>query len=127
MKVESYAGGEWRSGDGRDQMLVNAIDDSVVGEVTSLTSGFDAMLDYGRTVAGPQLRKLTIHERAERIKAVAKHLLDMKDEFYRISYMTGATKADAWVDIEGGLVTMFSYSGMARRELNNDTFCFRGC
>ncbi|MFT4925363.1 MAG: oxepin-CoA hydrolase/3-oxo-5,6-dehydrosuberyl-CoA semialdehyde dehydrogenase [Phenylobacterium sp.] len=126
MKIESYAAGEWCSGNGRNQTLVNAIDDSTIGEVSSLTSGFDGMLDYGRTVAGPALRKLTIHERAERIKALAKHLLDMKDEFYRISYMTGATKADSWVDIEGGLATMFSYSGIARRELNNDTFIVEG-
>ncbi|MCJ8270545.1 MAG: phenylacetic acid degradation bifunctional protein PaaZ [Psychrosphaera sp.] len=126
MKIESYVSGEWCSGDGRSSTLVNAINDEVIGEVKSLTSGFDAMLAYGRDVAGPELRKLTIHERAERIKALAKHLLDMKDEFYRISYMTGATKADSWVDIEGGIGTMFSYSGIARRELNNDTFIVEG-
>ena len=40
--------------------------------------------------------------------------------------MTGATKADSWVDIEGGIGTVFSYTGIARRELNNDTFVVEG-
>jgi oxepin-CoA hydrolase/3-oxo-5,6-dehydrosuberyl-CoA semialdehyde dehydrogenase len=126
MIVKSYAAGQWISGDGRQDTLLNAINDDVVGEVKSLTSGFGEMLNYGRTKAGPVLRKLTIHERAELIKLLAKHLLDMKEEFYRISFLTGATKADSWVDIEGGIGTMFNYSGIARRELNNDTFIVEG-
>ena len=126
MKVESYAAGHWCAGDGRASTLVNSVNDEHIGDVQSLTSGFDAMLAHGRDVAGPALRKLTIHERAERIKALAKHLLDMKDEFYRISYMSGATKIDSWIDIEGGIGTLFSYSGIARRELNNDTFAVEG-
>jgi len=126
MIVKSYANGEWLSGDGRQDTLLNATNDDVIGEVHSLTSGFGEMLNYGRTKAGPQLRKLTIHQRAELIKRLAKHLLDMKEEFYRISFLTGATKADSWVDIEGGIGTMFNYSGIARRELNNDTFIVEG-
>lgn len=125
MKIQSYVNGQWVSGDGRAQQCLNAINDEVIGEINSLTSGFDALLDYGRN-AGPALRQLTIHQRAEMIKALAKYLLDRKEEFYRISYLTGATKADSWVDIEGGIGTMFSYSGIARRELNNDTFIVEG-
>lgn len=126
MKIQSYVAGEWCSGDGRVDTLVNSVNDDIIGEVTSLTTGFAEVLDYGRRVAGPELRQLTTHQRAEKIKFLAKYLLDRKDEFYRISYMTGATKADSWVDIEGGIGTMFSYSGIARRELNNDTFVVEG-
>ncbi len=126
MKIQSYRAGEWVSGDGTQQTLLNAINDEEVGELQSLNNGFDQMLEYGRKKVGPELRKLTIHDRAEKIKLLAKHLLEMKDEFYRISFMTGATKADSWVDIEGGIGTMFNYSGIARRELNNDTFIVEG-
>jgi oxepin-CoA hydrolase / 3-oxo-5,6-dehydrosuberyl-CoA semialdehyde dehydrogenase len=126
MTIKSYVGGEWVAGEGRAQTLRSALNDEVVGEVNSLTSGFDQILEYGRRTAGPQLRKMTIHERAESIKLIAKYLLDRKDEFYRISFLTGATKADSWVDIEGGIGTMFSYTGIARRELNNDTFIVEG-
>ena len=126
MKIESYVNGQWCSGGGRIDTLVNAVNDQVIGEVHSLDSGFDQILDYGRRVAGPELRRLTIHDRAEKIKFLAKYLLDRKQSFYDISYMTGATKTDSWVDIEGGIGTMFSYTGIARRELNNDTFAVEG-
>lgn len=126
MKIQSYVAGEWCSGNGRQDTLINSVNDQLIGEVHSLTSGFDQFLEYGRNVAGPALRQLTIHDRAERIKLLAKYLLDRKEDFYRISYMTGATKADSWVDIEGGIGTMFNYSGIARRELNNDTFAVEG-
>ncbi|MDH5435040.1 MAG: phenylacetic acid degradation bifunctional protein PaaZ, partial [Gammaproteobacteria bacterium] len=126
MKIQSYVAGEWCSGDGRQDTLINSVNDAVIGEVHSLTFGFDQFLEYGRNVAGPALRKLTIHERAERIKLLAKYLFDRKDEFYRISYMTGATKPDSWVDIEGGIGTMFSYTGIARRELSNDVMSVEG-
>jgi len=45
------------------------------------------------------------------------YLLERKAEFYKLSYLTGATKLDSWIDIEGGIGTLFVYSGKGRREL----------
>jgi len=126
MLIESYVAGRWQSGDGREDRLVSAIDDSLIGEVRSLTNGFDEALDYGRRVGGPALAKMSIHARAEMLKALAKHLMERKQKYYDISYQTGATKADSWVDIEGGIGTVFSYTGIARRELNDDPFIVEG-
>ncbi len=69
---------------------------------------------------------MTIHDRANMLKALAKHLLDRKEIFYGISAKTGATRADSWIDIEGGIGTVFAYSGIARRELPNETFAVEG-
>ena len=126
MQVQSYIHGDWVTGQASEQHLVNAIDDSPIATLQSLTTGFDSILDYGRTTASQALLKMTIHERAERIKALAAYLLERKDEFYKISFKTGATKADSWVDIEGGIGTMFNFSGIARRELNDNSFIVEG-
>ena len=69
--------------------------------------------------AGPTLRRLTFHERAARLKALAKLLSEHKEEFYRLSYATGATKNDSWIDIDGGISTLFVYASKGTRELPN--------
>ena len=126
MKITSYLNGQWQSGNGETVQLISAVDDSPIGEVSSHTEGFADALHYSRTIAGPKLRQLTIHQRAEQIKALAKYLLDQKASFYQLSSLTGTTTKDAWSDIEGGIATMFSYSGIARRELNNESFIVEG-
>ena len=87
---------------------------------------FERVLEYGRSAGGPALRALTIHERALALKALAKHLLSRKGDFYRVSACTGATRADSWVDIEGGIATLFSFSSIARREFPNEPFVVEG-
>ena len=103
---------------------------SVTGEHITSTSSegvdFEQVLDYGRSKGGPALRAMTVHERALALKALARHLLERKDEFYRISAFTGATRADSWVDIEGGIGTLFSFSSIARREFPNEPFIVEG-
>ena len=42
-----------------------------------------------------------------------------KEELYELSYATGATRGDSWIDIEGGAGTLFSFSSKGRRELPN--------
>src|SRR5882724_820386 len=119
MQLQSFAVGKWQSG-GRDGV---ALRDATTGTVVASSSaeGLDyrAMLEHARRVGGPNLRKLTFHERAGLIKALAKSLGDHKDEFYKLSYATGATKSDSWIDIDGGISTLFVYASKGTRELPN--------
>src|SRR5690606_37733352 len=83
------------------------------------------ILEYGRKVGNPALRKMTFHERGNMLKALALHLRGHLDEFYRISYQTGATKADSWVDVEGGIGNLFANASL-RRKFPDDPFCIDG-
>ena len=87
----------------------------------STRSGIDfaAALAWGRDAVGPKLRKLSFHERAAMLKALGQFLMANKEEFYAESLATGATRADGWIDIEGGAGTLLSYASKARRELPN--------
>jgi len=124
--VQSYACGQWISGEASASQLKSAVTGEVIAEVRSMQSGFENMLCYAREQAAPPLQELSIHDRANLLKDLAKYLLDKKDYFYQLSTHTGATKADSWVDIEGGISTLFSYSGIARRELTNEKFIVEG-
>ena len=126
MKIESYACGAWTAGSDDGVEVRNAINGEQIGRVSSTGLDFADMLDYGRKQGGRALRKMSIHERAMMLKEMAKHLLGRKEHFYSVSAMTGATRADSWVDIEGGIGTVFAYSGIARRELPNETFAVEG-
>ena len=126
MKIESYACGTWAAGSDDGVEVRNAINGETIGRISSQGLDFSEILRHGRNRGGPALRNMTIHELANMLKALAKHLLDKKEEFYALSAMTGATRADGWVDIEGGIGTVFAYSGIARRELPDESFAVEG-
>ncbi len=88
-------------------------------EVSSSGIDLRAVLRHAREVGGPKLRALTFHERAALLRTLAKRLTELKDEFYALSYRTGATKSDSWIDIDGGIGTVFAYAGKGARELPN--------
>ncbi len=125
-KVQSYAQGRWHAGEGEARTVYHAVTGEPVAEVSSAGLDFKGMLDYARTVGGPKLRKMTFHERARMLKAMAKYLMARKDEFYEASWATGATKKDAWIDVEGGIGTFFVYSSKGRRELPDEPFLLDG-
>ena len=126
MKLKSYAMGEWVAGSGKAAELVNAVSGEVIGEASSGGLDFEAMAEYARVVGGPALRRMTFHERALMLKALAKYLMERKEEFYTLSAATGATRTDSWIDIEGGIGTLFSFSSRGRRDLPNETFFVDG-
>ena len=84
------------------------------------------MLDHARRVGGPALRRMTFHQRAWMLKDLANAIMARKEELYELSYDTGATRTDGWIDIEGGAGTLFSFSSKGRRELPNQRILIDG-
>src|SRR5690606_17852693 len=112
-KLNNYVTGQWREGTGEGVPMY----DAVTGEIVALsdTEGLDfgEILQYGRK-KGEALRKMTFQERGNMLKALALHLVKKKDLFYEISYRTGATRVDSWIDIEGGFGNLFANASLRR-------------
>ena len=102
-KLENYITGNWITGDGDGQQLYNAVTAGNIGAASTKGLDFKSITEYARAVGNPALRKMTFHARGNMLKALALHLRNHLEKFYQISYQTGATKADSWVDIEGGI------------------------
>ena len=121
----NYAHGQWIKGSGDQTELFDASTGELVASTSSGGLDFGAMLHYARETGGPPLRKMTFPERGRMLKALALYLMDRKEEFYQISYRTGATKADSWVDIEGGIGNVFANASL-RKQLGNMPFYVDG-
>jgi oxepin-CoA hydrolase / 3-oxo-5,6-dehydrosuberyl-CoA semialdehyde dehydrogenase len=124
-KLGNYITGNWITGDGDGQTLYNAVTGEAIAYATTKGLDFKSIADYARTVGNPALRKMTFHARGNMLKALALHLRNHLDKFYAISYKTGATKADSWVDIEGGIGNLFANASL-RRKFPDETFCIDG-
>lgn len=124
-KLGNYITGNWVTGDGDGQILYNAVTAEIIGAATTKGLDFKSIAHYARTVGNPALRKMTFHARGNMLKALALHLRNHLDKFYAISYQTGATKADSWVDIEGGIGNLFANASL-RRKFPDEVFCIDG-
>ncbi|MEM9474963.1 MAG: phenylacetic acid degradation bifunctional protein PaaZ [Pseudomonadota bacterium] len=117
LDVKSYAHGEW-VGPGAE---ARSIADAVTGEVfaTAGNAALDVagMREFARATGGPALRAMTFHDRARMLKALAMYLDQWKEGLYQLSYRTGATLADAKIDIDGGIGTVFVFASKGRREM----------
>lgn len=125
-RLQNYISGAWVEGTGKTTPLVHAVTGVPFAEAGTGGVDFKRVVEYGRIIGGPKLRAMTFHQRALMLKAMAKHLMERKDEFYRVSAATGATKRDGWVDIEGGIGTLFAYASRGRRDFPNETFHVEG-
>jgi oxepin-CoA hydrolase/3-oxo-5,6-dehydrosuberyl-CoA semialdehyde dehydrogenase len=114
MILESYINGQWQAG---EEKSTGTMYDAITGEVIGLTSteGLDikSALQYGRD-HGKVLRDMTFQQRGTMIKKLALYLEKRKAAFYEISYRTGATRADSWVDIEGGFGNLFANASLRK-------------
>ncbi len=125
MKLGNYVLGNWIEGEGEGQELYNAVNGEIITNATTNGLDFSAILDYGRKTGSAALRKMTFQERGRMLKALALYLFEKKEKFYPVSYKTGATRADSWVDIEGGIGNLFSNASL-RRKLPDEIFALDG-
>jgi oxepin-CoA hydrolase/3-oxo-5,6-dehydrosuberyl-CoA semialdehyde dehydrogenase len=124
-KLGNYVAGKWIEGEGEGQTLFDAVTGKALYQAGSKGVDFEEMLRYGRETGNPVLRKMTFHERGRMLKALALHLQQHLEKFYQISYQTGATRADSWIDLEGGIGNLFSYASL-RRKFPDEPFCTDG-
>lgn len=115
MKLGNYVLGSWKEGNDAGKPLYNAINGEQIALATSAGLNFGDILDYGRTKGGQALRKMTFQERGLMLKALALHLMSKKKDYYQLSWATGATKVDSWIDIEGGIGNLFANASLRKQ------------
>ncbi|MCB0410862.1 MAG: phenylacetic acid degradation bifunctional protein PaaZ, partial [Flavobacteriales bacterium] len=124
-KILNYATGKWVPYQDDSLPQYNAVNGDLIGTAGEKGLDFESMLDYARKTGGPALRKMTFQERGRMLKALALHLTTIKKKYYPLSFQTGATKIDSWVDIDGGIGTLFAYASL-RKKFPNEPFYVDG-
>lgn len=123
-KIQHYALGQWLEGTDKGVPVFDAVTGELIAH--SAVNGLDIpeILNYGRT-KGETLRKMTFQQRGNMLKKLALYLTKQKDAFYELSYRTGATKVDSWIDIEGGFGNLFANASL-RKLFPNQSYHVEG-
>lgn len=100
--------------------VYHAISGEAIYQVSSHGIDMHNIVQYAKQ-KGAAIAHWTFHQRANALKQVAQYLLERKEDYYRLAAATGCTRKDAWIDIEGGIGTLFAYSSLVRRELSDET------
>ncbi|WP_170604475.1 phenylacetic acid degradation bifunctional protein PaaZ [Ruegeria arenilitoris] len=116
-QISSFAAGSWIKPGSGARVVPSAITGEPFATAGSSDLDMQAMLDYARETGGPALRKMTFHQRARMLKALAQELSKHKQALYDLSFQTGATQKDHLIDIDGGIGTMFVFASKGRREM----------
>ncbi|WAF88175.1 phenylacetic acid degradation bifunctional protein PaaZ [Metapseudomonas otitidis] len=123
--LQSFIGGRWIGQHGA-QVLRSALNGQPLFRTHEETPDFAEAVDFGRTRGVPALMALDFQQRAARLKALALYLNERKEQLYALSHHSGATRADSWIDIEGGTGTLFAYAGVGARELPSGNVVHEG-
>jgi oxepin-CoA hydrolase/3-oxo-5,6-dehydrosuberyl-CoA semialdehyde dehydrogenase len=123
--LQSLIGGRWL-GAAANTPLHSALNNQLIYHTHAEKIDFDEAVTYARKSGVPALMKLDFQKRAQRLKALALYLMERKEELYEISHLTGATRPDSWVDVEGGIGTLFAYASMGSRELPSSNVLHEG-
>jgi len=114
MKLGNYIQGTWTEGDGDGHAIYDAVTGEQFASATTKGIDFGPVLAYGRAVGSPALRKMTFQQRGNMLKKLALYLNKRKEAYYKLSYRTGATRPDSWIDIEGGFGNLFANASLRK-------------
>lgn len=114
MKIQNYINGQWIEGSGNGTPLIDSVNGELIAHASTEGIDFEKVLHYARTTGGAKLRKMTFQERGNMLKKLALYLSKRKEQFYEISYRTGATRVDSWIDIEGGFGNLFANASLRK-------------
>jgi len=123
--LQSLIAGRWH-GAASHTPLHSALDSTLIYHTHAEKIDFDEALTFARKTGVKTLMRQTFQERAAVLKALALYLMERKEELYAISHLTGATRQDSWVDVEGGIGTLFAYASMGSRELPSSNVLHEG-
>ena len=123
--LQSFIAGRW-IGRQPAQALRSAVDGKAVASVHAEPIDFAEAVAHARKVGLPSLLALDFQQRAQRLKALARFLTAEKEKLYQVSLHTGATRSDAWIDIEGGTGTLHAYAGIGSAELPSGNLLHEG-
>lgn len=124
-KIQHYVQGHWTTGTEEGTPIHDAITGEAFASVAIEGLDIPEILQYGRTKGGEELRKMTFQERGNMLKKLALYLSKKKNAFYELSYRTGATKVDSWIDIEGGFGNLFANASL-RKLFPNQSYHVEG-
>jgi oxepin-CoA hydrolase / 3-oxo-5,6-dehydrosuberyl-CoA semialdehyde dehydrogenase len=123
-KLQNFALGKWYTPIGTEALQYNAYNNQVISIAGDVANPSD-VFEYGRNVGSRNLRKMTFFERGLMLRRLALFLSDRKETYYAASYLTGATRTDSWIDIDGGIGNLFAYASL-RRVMGSKTFYVDG-
>ncbi|MEF9929730.1 MAG: phenylacetic acid degradation bifunctional protein PaaZ [Massilia sp.] len=123
--LQSLIAGRWH-GAASHTPLHSALDSTLIYHTHAEKIDFDEALTFARKTGVKTLMRQTFQKRSAVLKALALYLMERKEELYAISHLTGATRQDSWVDVEGGIGTLFAYASMGSRELPSSNVLHEG-
>jgi 3,4-dehydroadipyl-CoA semialdehyde dehydrogenase len=110
-KLESYLSGRWSRGDGAETELIDPVTGAVLATASAKGLDLEAALDFARTRGQAALRELNFSARAKLLGAIADVLVANRTRYEAIAIAnSGNTRADAAIDIDGGIGTLKYYA-----------------
>ncbi|MEX8517029.1 MAG: phenylacetic acid degradation bifunctional protein PaaZ [Leptothrix sp. (in: b-proteobacteria)] len=123
--LQSFIAGCW-IGQTPGTSLRSAVNGEHVAHTHAELPDFAEALAFARRQGRAGLLALDFQQRSGALKALAKYLMAHKEALYAVSAHTGATRADSWIDIEGGAGTLFAYASIGSNELPSGNVLHEG-